>query len=157
MELKRYGIHVTALCPGFTHTEFHDVMGTREAADRLPSLMWQQPENVVREGWSAVMHGKPVCIPGTVNKLTASRNASSTCWAAPKSLQEHQARLARGWICLLAHLFGGASLGQVGTAEATLCMKDPFSHVERQGAPDRYANTRPRGNDSPNGIMRTVR
>ena len=72
MELKPHGIHVTALCPGFTHSEFHDVMGTRDAADRLPSFMWQQPESVVREGWAAVTHAKPVCIPGTVNKLTAA-------------------------------------------------------------------------------------
>jgi short-subunit dehydrogenase len=72
MELKPHGIHVTALCPGFTHSEFHDVMGTREAADQLPSLLWQQPEDVVREGYQAVMAGKPVCIPGTVNKLTAA-------------------------------------------------------------------------------------
>jgi short-subunit dehydrogenase len=72
MELKPHGIHVTALCPGFTHSEFHDVMGTREAADQLPNLLWQQPEDVVREGYQAVMAGKPVCIPGTVNKLTAA-------------------------------------------------------------------------------------
>ena len=72
MELKPYGIHVTALCPGFTHSEFHDVMGAREAADRLPGLLWQNPEDVVREGYEAVMTGKPICIPGTVNKLTAA-------------------------------------------------------------------------------------
>ena len=66
MELKPHGIHVTALCPGFTHSEFHDVMGTRDAADRLPGFMWQQPEPVVREGWAAVTNGKPACIPGTV-------------------------------------------------------------------------------------------
>jgi uncharacterized protein len=72
MELKPHGIHVTALCPGFTHSEFHDVMGTRDAADRLPGFMWQQPDPVVREGWAAVTNGKPVCIPGTVNKLTAA-------------------------------------------------------------------------------------
>ncbi|TSE00598.1 SDR family oxidoreductase [Skermania sp. ID1734] len=72
MELKPHGVHVTALCPGFTRTEFHDVMGTRESASRLPGILWQQPEDVVREGWNAVMSGNPVCIPGTVNKIAAS-------------------------------------------------------------------------------------
>jgi uncharacterized protein len=72
MELKPHGIHVTALCPGFTHSEFHDVMGTRDAADRLPKFLWQQPDSVVREGWAAAMDGRPVCIPGTVNKVTAA-------------------------------------------------------------------------------------
>ncbi|GAA2052702.1 SDR family oxidoreductase [Williamsia deligens] len=73
MELKPDGIHVTALCPGFTHSEFHDVMGTRDAAStKLPGLLWQSAEDVVREGWDAVEAGKPVCVPGTVNKITAA-------------------------------------------------------------------------------------
>jgi uncharacterized protein len=72
MELKPHGIHVTALCPGFTHTEFHDVMGTRAKADHLPRILWQQPDAVVTEGWAAVMKGRPVCVPGTVNKISAA-------------------------------------------------------------------------------------
>ncbi|MCC3333004.1 SDR family NAD(P)-dependent oxidoreductase [Nocardia abscessus] len=72
MELKPHGIHVTALCPGFTHTEFHDVMGTRDRADHLPRILWQQPDAVVTEGWAAVMKGRPVCVPGTVNKISAA-------------------------------------------------------------------------------------
>ncbi|CAM3710917.1 SDR family NAD(P)-dependent oxidoreductase [Smaragdicoccus niigatensis] len=72
MELKPHGVHVTALCPGFTHSEFHDVMGTRDTASKLPGILWQEPDEVVREGWNAVMAGKPVCIPGTVNKIVAS-------------------------------------------------------------------------------------
>lgn len=73
MELRPYGVHVTALCPGFTHSEFHDVMGTRDAAtSKLPSILWQDPEAVVQEGWRAVEAGKPVCIPGVVNKVTAA-------------------------------------------------------------------------------------
>ena len=72
MELKPYGIHVTALCPGFTYTEFHDVMGTRDKANRLPRILWQHPEAVVAEGWKAVQDGKPVCIPGLVNKISAA-------------------------------------------------------------------------------------
>jgi short-subunit dehydrogenase len=46
-------------------------MGTRDAADKLPGLLWQDAETVVREGWDAVMRGRPVCVPGTVNKLVA--------------------------------------------------------------------------------------
>lgn len=72
MELKPQGIHVTALCPGFTHSEFHDVMGTRDTAKKLPGLLWQDAESVVREGWHAVMKGKPVCVPGVVNKMVVA-------------------------------------------------------------------------------------
>lgn len=71
MELKPHGIHVTALCPGFTRSEFHDAMGTREEADNLPGILWQDADEVVQEGWDAVMKGRPVCIPGRVNKVMA--------------------------------------------------------------------------------------
>lgn len=72
MELKPQGIHVTAVCPGFTHSEFHDQMGTRDAANKLPSILWQEAEEVVAEGWRAVMRGQPVCVTGLVNKVVAS-------------------------------------------------------------------------------------
>ncbi len=72
MELKPHGINVTALCPGFTHTEFHEVMGTADDAGRLPEVLWQQPDDVVREGWDAVNSGKAVCVPGPVNKVLAA-------------------------------------------------------------------------------------
>lgn len=72
MELKPHGVNVTALCPGFTYSEFHDVMGTRSEANSLPAILWQQPEEVVKEGYAAVMKGKPVCVPGTVNKVVAA-------------------------------------------------------------------------------------
>ena len=67
-ELKGSGVHITALCPGFTRTEFHDVLGNREEVDRMPRWMWSEVDPVVRAGWSAVEKGREVCIPGLVNK-----------------------------------------------------------------------------------------
>lgn len=72
MELKPHGINVTALCPGFTYSEFHDVMGTREQANRVPEILWMPAEEVAKAGYDAVMRGKPLCIPGLVNKTLAS-------------------------------------------------------------------------------------
>jgi hypothetical protein len=80
MEFKRHGVHVTALCPGFTHSEFHDVMGTRGVANKLPGILWQQPEAVVRAGIAAVMKGKPVCVPGVVNKVLAASMRPMPGW-----------------------------------------------------------------------------
>jgi short-subunit dehydrogenase len=84
MELKPQGIHVTAVCPGFTHSEFHDQMGTRDAANKLPSILWQDADAVVAEGWRAVMRGQPVCVTGLVNKVMAS-----SMRPLPISLQYH--------------------------------------------------------------------
>jgi hypothetical protein len=67
-EQKGTGVHVTALCPGFTYTEFHDVTGTREEMRRMPQMMWLSAARVAREGYEAVMKNQAVCIPGVQYK-----------------------------------------------------------------------------------------
>jgi short-subunit dehydrogenase len=67
-EQRGTGVHVTALCPGFTYSEFHDVTGTREEMRRMPKIMWLSAERVAREGHDAVMKNRAVCIPGAQYK-----------------------------------------------------------------------------------------
>lgn len=67
-EQKGTGVHVTALCPGFTYTEFHDVTGTREEMRRIPQVMWLSAERVARDGYAAVMKNQAVCVPGVQYK-----------------------------------------------------------------------------------------
>lgn len=66
------GIHVTAICPGFVHTEFHDVLGNRAQVSRLPNYMWMDPQRVARQGFDAVMGGAVLHVPGTVNRTIAA-------------------------------------------------------------------------------------
>lgn len=65
------GVHCTALCPGFTYTEFHDVLGAREAMNKLPRFMWQTADEVVAAGIKGVERNKPVVVPGAFNKCAA--------------------------------------------------------------------------------------
>ena len=65
-EGQPYGINATALCPGFTYTEFHDVLGTREQMNRMPGYMWLNAKDVVLEGYEAVMGGRPVRVNGWI-------------------------------------------------------------------------------------------
>lgn len=67
-ELQASGVHVSALCPGFTYSEFHDVNGTREATSRLPDYMWMSAEEVAESGVEACEAGRAVHITGRVNK-----------------------------------------------------------------------------------------
>ncbi|MEZ5997792.1 MAG: SDR family NAD(P)-dependent oxidoreductase [Hyphomonas sp.] len=65
-------IHCTALCPGFTWSEFHDVNGTREDTNKMPKWMWMDAAPVVTAGIEAVNRGQPVIVPGMVNKTLAT-------------------------------------------------------------------------------------
>ncbi len=65
-------IHCTALCPGFTWSEFHDVNGTREATNKMPKWMWMDAAPVVQAGIDAVNRGQPVVVPGAANKVLAT-------------------------------------------------------------------------------------
>ena len=67
-EVARYGVHVTAVCPGFTYSEFHDIVGTRDRVSRLPAFMWLDAPTVARQGFDAVMAGTPVYVTGRVNR-----------------------------------------------------------------------------------------
>jgi short-subunit dehydrogenase len=67
-EQRGTGVHVTALCPGLTLTEFHDVSGTRVAMKRLPRSLWLSAEHVAEEGFAAVMHNRPLSVPGASYK-----------------------------------------------------------------------------------------
>ena len=67
--LKGSGVHVSALCPGFTHTEFHDAAGLMEMKRGLPGFIWYDAETVVREGLAAVERGKPIHVSGRIYRL----------------------------------------------------------------------------------------
>lgn len=74
LENRALGIHVCALCPGFTWSEFHDVTGTRSLVGKLPGFMWQDAPSVVREGIDAVERGKAVHVSGRFNRVLKALN-----------------------------------------------------------------------------------
>jgi len=54
-------VRVTAVCPGFTHTEFHD----RASVDMsgVPDWMWLDVHDVVAQGLADAQRGKAVSVP----------------------------------------------------------------------------------------------
>jgi len=71
LEAKEHGVHVTALCPGFTYTEFHDVNGTRSMVNQLSKKLWMSADDVVAQGIKAVENNHPVYVNGWRNKVIA--------------------------------------------------------------------------------------
>lgn len=71
-ETKGTGVHVTALCPGLTYSEFHDVNGQRARLTEVPRFMWQSAEAVVSAAIRANEKNRPVIVTGGVNKLLAA-------------------------------------------------------------------------------------
>jgi uncharacterized protein len=71
-EVLNDGVHVSAVCPGFTFTEFHDVTGTREQVGTMPRWMWSDARAVAEEGYTAAMAGRPVIVTGRVNRAIAA-------------------------------------------------------------------------------------
>jgi short-subunit dehydrogenase len=66
LESRSKGVNVTVVCPGFTYTEFHDVNGTRDLVNRMPRWVWLDAGRVAREGFDAVMSGRPVVVNGAL-------------------------------------------------------------------------------------------
>jgi short-subunit dehydrogenase len=57
------GVTVTAVCPGFTHTNFHERMGLPPGQEGLPDWLWLNARDVVAESLRDVARGKSVSVP----------------------------------------------------------------------------------------------
>jgi short-subunit dehydrogenase len=68
------GVPVTAVCPGFVRTEFHDRMDADTS--RIADWMWLDVERVVREGLRDAFAGKAVSIPTKRYKVLSAISAT---------------------------------------------------------------------------------
>lgn len=62
LENHRQGIKIQALCPGFFHSEFHDVMRANKNA--IPGWLFMQADEVARRSLAAVKRKSVVYVPG---------------------------------------------------------------------------------------------
>ena len=81
LELFGTGVYVQALCPGYTHTEFHHRVGVDKT--RIPGSWWMNADRVVAESLRALKRGKPVVVvPGVGYKIAvfAARYLPGWVW-----------------------------------------------------------------------------
>lgn len=61
-ELAGTNVRISALCPGFTRTEFHQ--RGRMSMKGLPNFMWLDSDELVAMAWRDALKGKAISIPG---------------------------------------------------------------------------------------------
>ena len=66
-DYKNKNIFSCSVCPGFTHTEFHNDM--KEFKSSIPSFMWMDSRTVVEQAYEASMSGKDIIINGWRYKI----------------------------------------------------------------------------------------
>jgi len=85
-EARAKGVHVMALCPGYTRTEFHERAGL--GVSHLPEMLWQSADEVVRVALRDLDRHRSVSIPGAINKTIVSVSSVS-----PPNVSRRVARL----------------------------------------------------------------
>ncbi|BDV30250.1 SDR family NAD(P)-dependent oxidoreductase [Microbacterium terricola] len=63
------GVTVTAVCPGYTHTNFHERLGLPPGEEGVAGPMWLDASQVVREGLRDAARGKAVSVPSLRYKV----------------------------------------------------------------------------------------
>jgi short-subunit dehydrogenase len=76
---RRRGVTVTAVCPGYTRTEFHARLGLAKGEEGIPDWLWLEAPEVVEESLRHAAQGRAVSIPSRRYRVisTVSRLAPS--------------------------------------------------------------------------------
>jgi uncharacterized protein len=94
-ECEGTGVNSSALCPGFTYSEFHDVNNTRGLVSQLPKYMFMAAEPVVEGALDAVDRGVAVYVPGAWNKFAAGLARMLPRPMAEKMVRNQSSRFRR--------------------------------------------------------------
>lgn len=91
VELAETGVQVTALCPGFTQTEFHERAGIK-ARQAAPGFMWLDADKLVADCLADVDKGRVLSIPGVQYKIAAGllQVAPRAIRRKPKLVRRHR-------------------------------------------------------------------
>lgn len=71
VEMSGTGVHCTAVCPGLTHSEFHDDPRLKAQVDAAPDWAWQTADEVAEIAHDAAEHNRAIIVTGAVNKIVA--------------------------------------------------------------------------------------
>ncbi len=72
MDLQGTGVKVLAVCPGLTHTDFHEKMGMEKSRQTDKGMIqWMSPEKVVEDSLKDLEKGRVISIPGSHTKILA--------------------------------------------------------------------------------------
>ena len=69
-ELRGTNVKISALCPGFTRTEFH--ARGRMKMTALPKFMWLNSDELVSKSWKYAKANRVICIPGWQYKILSA-------------------------------------------------------------------------------------
>lgn len=93
-EVRGRDVHVTALCPGFTRTDFVATADATQAAERLPAALWSQAEEVAVAGVDGVARGRAVVVPGGINQVASAISQLSPSAVSRRLIGEAFGRLS---------------------------------------------------------------
>jgi len=80
-ELADTGVHVMALCPGATRTEFQQVARN---GDTVPSFIYMDASTVVAQALRALKKRRSLCINGAINKMATQAQRTAPRWLVGK-------------------------------------------------------------------------
>jgi short-subunit dehydrogenase len=74
-EARGTGVHVTALCPGLTRTEFQSVSNSDSYASQYPSFAWMTAGDVAESALRDVANGRALSVPGALYKTMVAASS----------------------------------------------------------------------------------
>ena len=111
MELHNYGIRVQCLCPGLTHSDFHNKLNKIKLPVSGHRFIWMNPAEVVNYSLNCLEKDKIICIPGASNRamvgiisimprrfyyflMNRLTHKHQSCEKIPRCTSEHKIRQA---------------------------------------------------------------